>query len=146
MRASRHNGRAVKNGAYNPKHNDRKFDVGKAEDINKDMTQYNIYWNCVDRKLVQHKDRGDDWNSFTEVEKGVYDLLYKDYVEGQNARNIAARHKERCRTLDDLRKNPKTCPEETIYQIGNMQGHVEYNVLLNFLIQCRKDMASISIS
>lgn len=27
MKLTRHNGRAGKNGAYNPKHNDRRFDV-----------------------------------------------------------------------------------------------------------------------
>jgi len=131
MRASRHNGRAGKNGSYNPKHNDREFDVDKAEDIDSERTQYNVYWNCVDRELVQHKDRDENWHSFTEVETAVYGLLYKDYLEGQNARNIAARHKERCRTMDDLRTSNKTCPEETIYQIGNIDGTVDVNVLMD---------------
>ena len=63
------------------------------------------------------------------MEKGFYDLVYKDYVEGQNARNVAARHKERNRTTDDLRESTKTCPEETIYQIGNIDKHVDYDVL-----------------
>lgn len=46
-------------------------------------------------------------------------LVYKDYVEGQNARNTADRHKERNRTTDDPGKSTKTCSEETIYRIGN---------------------------
>lgn len=80
--------------------------------------------------MVRHADRDENWHSFTEVEKDFYDLLYKDYLEGQNGRNIVARHKERCRTMDDLRTNKKTCPEETIYQIGNVDGTVEYEQLL----------------
>ncbi|MBP3198171.1 MAG: plasmid recombination protein [Butyrivibrio sp.] len=131
MRASRHNGRAGRHGTYNPKHNDREFDVNNAEDINSEMTPYNIYWNCVDRKVVQHKDRDENWHSFTEVEKGVYELLYKDYLNGQNERHIASRHKERVRTMDDIRENKKTCPEETIYQIGNINGTVDYDVLMD---------------
>lgn len=131
MRASRHNGRAGKNGTYNPKHNDREFDVGKSEEINSEMTPYNVYWNCVNQEAVCHKDRGDNWHSFTEVEKAAYEILYKDYLDGQNTRHIAGRHKERCRTMDDLRENRKTCPEETIYQIGNINGSVDYNVLLD---------------
>ena len=62
MRASRHNGRAGKNGTYNPKHNDREFDVEKSEDINEKMTPYNVYWNCIDRIPVQHKDRDEHWH------------------------------------------------------------------------------------
>ena len=50
-------------------------------------------------------ERTEETPSFNEVEKGFYDLVYKDYVEGQNARNVAARHKERNRTMDDLRES-----------------------------------------
>ena len=50
MRVSRHNGRSGSHGTYNPKHNDREFDVDKADDIRDKMTPYNIYWNCIDKK------------------------------------------------------------------------------------------------
>ena len=130
MRASRHNGRFGKNGVYNPKHNDREFDLDKADNIDPTMTPYNVYWNCVDRVATQHKDRGDNWHSFTEVEENFYDLVYKDYLEGQNARHLESRHKERCRTMDDIRNNKLTCPEETVYQIGNIDGTVEFGELL----------------
>ena len=130
MKASRHNGRSGSHGVYNSKHNDREFDLEKAEEIQKELTRNNIYWERIQREAVRHEDRGEDFASFTEVEKGFYDLVYKDYVEGQNARNNAARHSERNRTTDDLRENPKTCPEETIYQIGNIDKHVDYDVLV----------------
>lgn len=129
MRVSRHNGRAGSHGAYNPKHNDREFDLDKAEEIKKELTKNNLYWDCITKQVVRHDERTEETPSFTEVEKGFYDLVYKDYVEGQNARNIAARHKERNRTTDDLRESTKTCPEETIYQIGNIDKHVDYDVL-----------------
>ena len=130
MRVSRHNGRAGKNGIYNPKHNDREFDYEKSEDINPEMTPYNVYWNCLDGTAVKHMDRDRNWHSFTEVEEKAYDLFYKDYLEGQNARHIESRHKERCRTMDDIRNSKLTCPEETVYQIGNIEGTVDYEVLL----------------
>lgn len=129
MRASRHNGRAGSHGAYNPKHNDREFDLDKSEEIKKELTKNNLYWDCITRQVIRHDERTEETPSFTEVEKGFYDLVYKDYVEGQNARNTAARHKERNRTTDDLRESTKTCPEETIYQIGNIDKHVDYDVL-----------------
>lgn len=33
MKLTKHNGRAGKNGVYNPKHNDRNFDVSNSEHI-----------------------------------------------------------------------------------------------------------------
>ena len=33
MRATRHNGRSGKHGVYNPKHNDRKFDIANSDHI-----------------------------------------------------------------------------------------------------------------
>ena len=35
MKLTRHNGRAGKNGVYNPKHNDRSFDIANSEHITK---------------------------------------------------------------------------------------------------------------
>ncbi|SFC12239.1 hypothetical protein [Butyrivibrio sp. YAB3001] len=129
MRCSRHNGRSGAHGAYNPKHNDREFELEKAEELKRELTRNNLYWNCIDREVVRHDQRGEGDHTFTEIEKGFYDLVYNAYIEGQNARNEAARHSERNRTADDLRENPKTCPEETIYQIGNLDKHVDYEVL-----------------
>ena len=49
---------------------------------------------------------------------------YSDHVDAQNARNEKTRHTERNRTVDDLLKNNKTCPEESIYQIGTIEESV----------------------
>ena len=125
MRVSRHNGRSGSHGTYNPKHNDRQFDVGNADGVKEDMTPSNIYWNCIDDRIVSHRDLAENDLSFVEAEKQFYEITYSDYLVGQNERHIASRHKERCRTMDQLREDPKTCPEETIYQIGNMDDQVD---------------------
>ena len=135
MRVSRHNGRAGAHGTYNPKHNDREFNLENSEDIKKELTANNIYWNCIDGKIVRHYQLDENSTSFTEAEKRFYDAYYYDYLEGQNERNIAARHKERCRTMDQLRENPKTCPEETIYQIGNIDNHINYEELVKVVTE-----------
>ena len=49
MKATRHNGRAGKHGAYNPKHNDRKFDEENSEHIDAERTKFNVYWDCYHR-------------------------------------------------------------------------------------------------
>ena len=102
MRVSRHNGRSGSHGAYNPKHNDREFDVDKADGVREKMTPHNIYWNCIDNRIVGHGDLSEKDTSFTESEKIFYETNYHDFLEGQNERHIASRHKERCRTMDDL--------------------------------------------
>ena len=43
---TRHNGRSGKNGAYNPKHNDRRFDVENSEHIDTERVRRNVYWDC----------------------------------------------------------------------------------------------------
>ena len=135
MKVSRHNSRSGSHGVFNPKHNDREFDVDISVEINSDLTKYNIYWNCFDREIVRHGERSENSASFTDVEKGFYDLVYKDYVEGQNARNTKEGHKERNRTTEDLRTSDKTCPEESIHQIGKLDEHVKPEILLAATIE-----------
>ena len=51
-----------------------------------------------------------------------YEIHYAHFVENQNARNAKIRHTERNRTIEDLLAGKKTCPEETIYQFGTLDG------------------------
>lgn len=44
MKVTKHNGRSGKHGAYNPKHNDRQFDVEKSEHIDAERMLDNVYW------------------------------------------------------------------------------------------------------
>ena len=46
MKGTRHNGRAGKNGVYNVKHNDRKFDIENSEHIDEERSKMNVYWDC----------------------------------------------------------------------------------------------------
>ena len=39
MKLTRHNGRAGKNGVYNPKHNDRNFKIENAEHIDPELAK-----------------------------------------------------------------------------------------------------------
>ena len=122
MRLTRHNGRSGKNGAYNPKHNDRRFDLENSEHIDAERAKRNIYWDCY-RGITTSDNRNADVEqdfSFEKVEQMYYTAQYGDFIFFQNERNIKNRHPERNRTVEDLLKNKKTCPEETIYQIGTV--------------------------
>lgn len=132
MKLTRHNGRSGKNGTYNPRHNDRRFDVENSEHIAAEEVVQNIYWDCY-RGVTTMQTRADGDTpdfSFEQLEHAYYLEHYGDYVDAQNARNEQRRHSERNRTIDDLLKNNKTCPEETIFQIGTIEESVSPETLV----------------
>lgn len=69
MKLTRHNGRAGKNGAYNPKHNDRRFDVENSGHIDPQRARKNIYWDCYQGFSGELLGTGKQSFSFEEVER-----------------------------------------------------------------------------
>lgn len=128
MKATRHNGRAGKKGTYNVKHNDRNFDVKNSDHIDESRVAQNVYWDCYQGYCFAGSEESRQY-TFSEVERAYYFEHYGDHVEAQNERNEAARHKERNRTIDDVLKNKNTCPEESVLQLGNIDGTVPASVL-----------------
>ena len=128
MKATRHNGRSGSHGAYDVKHNDRDFDSENADHIDEERSLKNVYWDCYQGYRLPGTDEERRF-TFSEVEKSYYLEHYGDHVFAQNLRNEAARHKERNREIDDVLKNKKTCPEETLLQLGNIDGTVRPEVL-----------------
>ena len=128
MRASRHNGRSGKHGVYDVKHNDRNFDVANSEHIDAERTKLNVYWDCYQGYCL-NGDTSERKMTFTEIEKAYYFEHYGDHVDAQNERNEKAGHAERNRTTDDVLKNNKTCPEQSILQLGNIDCSVTPDVL-----------------
>ena len=125
LKLTRHNGRAGKHGTYNPKHNDRSFEIANSEHIDPERVQQNIYWDCYNgiRSALQPKDADSLADTFEEVEKLYYKLHYTNFTEKQNERNAKIRHTERNRSTEDLLVSKKTCPEESIYQLGTLESH-----------------------
>ena len=141
MKLTRHNGRSGKHGTYNPRHNDRRFDVENSEHIDADRARQNIYWDCY-RGFTTHEFRENPEQpdfSFEEIERMFYYEHYGGHVEAQNARNEKTRHTERNRTVEDLLKNNKTCPEETLYQIGTMEQSVPPEVLFQIVTEFQEE-------
>ena len=56
MKLTRHNGRSGKHGTYNPRHNDRRFDVENSEHIDAERARQNVYWDCY-RGFTTHEFR-----------------------------------------------------------------------------------------
>ena len=133
QRVSRHNGRAGKHGVYNPKHNDRQFDVAHADNIDKSRTNLNLYWDWQNGLRDHEANQSGRYPTFNQVERDFYEQRYGDYLAGQTARNIKAGHAGRNRTVDDLLADVRICPEETIYQIGKEGECPSPDVLLEVM-------------
>ena len=131
MKLTRHNGRSGKNGAYNPKHNDRRFDIANSEHIDEDRAKQNVYWDCYQGFHFPKDQEQEDRivYSFEQVERAFYSECYDDFCEGQHERNRKTGHSNRDRTTEDLRLDKKTCPEESLIQIGTMEKSVPPAVL-----------------
>ena len=133
QRVSRHNGRAGKHGVYNPRHNDRQFDVAHADNIDKGRTNLNLYWDWQNSLRDHAANQSGRYPSFNQAERDFYEQRYGDYLAGQVARNIKAGHADRNRTVDDLLADVRICPEETIYQIGKEGECPSPDVLLEVM-------------
>ena len=132
LKLTRHNGRAGTHGTYNPKHNDRSFDLANSEHIDPERAKGNIYWGCFHgfRSALDPQDPNDLAATFSDVERQFYESHYSEFIERQNERNAKIRHTERNRSISDLLSSRKTCPEETIYQLGTKDDHASSEVLL----------------
>ena len=132
LKLTRHNGRAGKHGTYTPKHNDRNFNLTNGEHIDPERAKGNIYWDCFHgfRSTIAPQDPDNLAGTFSDVERQFYETHYTAFVESQNERNAKIRHTERNRSIPDLLSSRKTCPEETIYQLGTKDDHASGEVLL----------------
>lgn len=128
MRATLHNGRVGKNGVFNAKHNDRNFDVAtSAEHINPERSKNNFYWHCMMSESPEM--------TFEEVEQEFYKRHFSEHINARNQRCMAQRHAERCQSIDDMRKSPRTCPEEVILQIGDVSDDIPARMLKNIALE-----------
>ena len=137
LKLTRHNGRAGTHGTYNPKHNDRSFNLANSEHIDPERAKGNIYWDCFHgfRSALAQPDPDDLAATFSDVERQFYESRYSNFVESQNERNAKIRHTERNRSIPDLLSSRKTCPEETIYQLGTLDEHASAEDLLNIVTE-----------
>lgn len=122
MRATIHNGRTSKDGAYNTKHNDRQFDIRTAEHIDPERVKDNRYWNWTGKKIT-----------FDAAEQIFYEKHIRKHLDAQNARYKAQRHAERAKTMDEYRRSPQTCPEEVILMIGKAGDTIPANMMARII-------------
>lgn len=79
MKLTRHNGRSGKNGTYNPKHNDRRFDITNSDHIDQERAKQNVYWDCYQGFRIPANQTEEDQiaYSFEQIEQIFY---YKEQL------------------------------------------------------------------
>ena len=146
-RQTNHNGRvSTKSGStYNRNHNDRSFDISHAENVHPDMVSENIiihYDETNHPHVIDIKDKSH--TTIDEHEHRIYESLFAESLSKQHARNEAARHPERNKSIDDLLNSKNTCPEETIFQIGSTEdGYPPVEVLMAIFEDYQKELIDI---
>ena len=121
-KATYHSGRTTKGGkVFNANHNTYKKTRDGQNHINHDRTDENVLYRIENNKLKPCKSY-----DCIEFEKRRYKELFSDSLEAKNQRYIKQRHKERCRDIEDLYKDPKKCPFEMILQIGKADDSLTF--------------------
>lgn len=122
MRITTNNGRHTRGRAYSPRHNDRTFNLQNSPHIDPAHTSNNWEWQWLENYGKQC--------SFEDAEREYYARHISDHLQAVNRRYEAQRHAERVKTLDEYRRAPQSCPEETIVCIGNREHHPDPGELL----------------
>lgn len=122
MRITTNNGRHTRGRVYSPRHNDRQFNLGKSTHIDPAHTSNNWEWQWLENSGLLC--------SFEDAERIFYARHISDHLQAVNSRYEAQRHAERVKTIDEYRKAPQSCPEETIVCIGNRNNHPDPGELL----------------
>lgn len=123
MRITTNNNRRSSGGrVYSPRHNDRDFNLEKSTHIDPARTADNWNWQWLENHGREC--------SFEDAEREFYARYISDHLQAVNSRYEAQRHAERVRSLDEYRRAPQSCPEETIICIGNLKHHPDPGELL----------------
>ena len=133
-RTTLHNGRKNRQGqAYRASHNDRKFDLDKAEHIEQERTKENIYWHYLQKENPDM--------DFSTAEKTFYKDHFEEALSIRNSSYIQHGNKKQVKTLEEYMQ--EHCPEETIWMIGNAEDMIPAKILHNVWTEQKTWMEAI---
>ena len=118
MKATVRNARTNQAGrVFNANHNTRAETRNLEGHIDHDRTALNVNFKFFANGNVEKCDSFDA----KEFEQSQYEVLFGDGQTAKNDRYTKDGHPERCKTVKEVYQHPKTCPMETIFQLGNRQ-------------------------
>lgn len=125
MRVTQHSGRTNKGGkAYSAHHNDRNYNVEKADNIDKTKINQNLYWSIYSSGWYRENTKKKK-PTFEQGEKKFCETHFKKQYDAQVKRHRERRQLNRIKPFDEWRKARQYCPEELYLQIGNVDETVD---------------------
>lgn len=120
MRVTSHNARGVKRSSkgFSPKHNDRQFDITKADHIDPEKDKANLYYNWTHDDFYYTSQTEGIEDTFEDGEKEYYREHFYGMYRSQQLKHEKSRHKGRLKTFDEWMQSKRYCPEETVFQVG----------------------------
>lgn len=127
-------------GASSARHNDRSFDIGKADNI--DSIEHDRVWFRPDnaptiRVPLQQYDNG-----LARYEQDYYRERFGAAIEAQKERHIKSRHKDRVAgcTAERYYNSNQTCPTSLVLQVGKDGDYQDRKKFLQMLNAAIRDM------
>ena len=118
MKATVRNGRTTAKGkVFNANHNTRAETRNFEGHIDHERTALNVNFKFLANGNVE---KCGSFNA-KEFELSQYEIYFGDGQKAKNERYTKDGHPERCKTIKEVYEHPKTCPMETIFQLGNRQ-------------------------
>ncbi len=106
------------------KHNDRNFDLSKAEHIRSERSSENKYWTYNNSN-----------EAFRDVELEFYKKNFEPFLRERAERIAKQRNSRRKITPLGYYTNKNTRPEDVIIQVGDYKDHIEPDELWNVVTQ-----------
>lgn len=127
-RITLHKAKTTKTGvAFSAKHLDRHFNISNAPHIDPTRCHLNRYVEFdVDEDGTLHYRKSYDLQKH---ELAVYRKMFQERIDTMNARYIAQRHPEKCKTLKEYYRSPQSCPDECLIYIGDKDNHPGSDIL-----------------
>lgn len=140
MRVTQHCGRVRKGGQpFSPCHNDRNFDVSRADNIHPDKMHFNRYWSVGSGGWYGEAAK-EQKPTFEEAEAGFYKEHFTEMYEASVERSRKRGQMKRVRPFDEWRKARQFVPEECHIQIGKMGKTVQPQVFEACMLDYLKEM------
>lgn len=110
-------------------HNERKFDLNKANHINQEKTSDNIYLYYGGRETAMPKFLYDE-SSLREKELEYYKKNYSESLQRKNSYYKRKGLYDHIKTIEEFYEAEKSKPEEFILQFGNKDEYPDPNIII----------------
>lgn len=118
-KASVHSGKANRQGvAYNANHNTMEEARSNQPHIDQERIQLNAYKQYMGDGSTKRFQGGKGGFDARKHELQRYKDLYSDGLDARNERYKNSGHKDRCKKMSKVYRDPKTAPTEIIFQLG----------------------------